>query len=389
MSGMIDGYRNMFDVAIKAKDVFFRDGNLEAWRKSIQPKEKKIYPLHKYFVSESYKSMIGDDSPVGCYACIIQEPGDYAKSIDRIKYLQLSLSTLFQEYLNSDNKSDVPISYMIIGIPERLFELLPEEKRRIELINYHGLFKYVRDTVLSSKKNFKLIVKIKAIKEEIENVNATKNNFDTEDESHSTDFHTYRGFKPDLDSDLLESYSHDLNSSYNLITIYGEYEKTSDTCTLYGSFDPYLDKQRLGLYISPYVLYSFKININLQFRPPLYDEIKDNGYGELRNKYAENPFQDFAIYNFDSTSDFKRQEIDGPYPNALFGIKCNCPIHFLKYDSLNSICSCFKNFDLFDADLDRYSKRKKSMTIKDSVYTGYDVLQATGSHLGEDDASDI
>lgn len=55
-------------------------------------------------------------------------------------------------YLDSNNKSDIPISTIVIGIPAELINSLLLEERTIKIMNYHTLFKYVRDTALSTKK---------------------------------------------------------------------------------------------------------------------------------------------------------------------------------------------------------------------------------------------
>lgn len=356
-------YRDMNGIAIKAKDVYLGDENLEDILSS--PIGIK-YPLHKYFVSESYK-FSGDDvsAPSAGYACVIQEPFDYDPSIQSIYGLKLSLSTLFQVYLDSDSKSDIPISTISIGIPAGLINSLPSERGVIEIINYHTLFKYVRDTVLSTKKDFELNVFITVIEEEIENINMIKTPYSTLEEADPSDSflgyeHTYRGFKNDGPSSkpgIRDCFAYsNLSHSYGLITIVGKYE-TSGTCTLYGRFDPpeYL------LYNYNYwdcKIISFKVDINLQFING-YDEIKDNGQGTLGNKYSENPVYDWAIYYFDSESDYLPVEY-GNVPQ--FDLKCNCPIHLLGVVDNN-----FLNLDYYDmqsSDYTDYSKRKKSMTIR-------------------------
>lgn len=381
-------YRDMNGIAIKAKDVYLGDENLEdrLSRTSIK------YPLHKYFVSESYKfSGDGYIASSAGYACVIQEPLDYNPSLQSIGGLKLSLSTLFQVYLDSDSKSDIPISHMIIGIPSKLINLLPPEKRIIEIINYHTLFKYVRDTVLSLKRNSTLEVRIVVIEEENENINMIKTPYGALKEADPSDSflgyeHTYRGFKSDGPSSkpgIKDCFAYTRpNRDIGLIAIQGEYE-TNGTCTLYGSLMPTGD---LIHYFDLEVSW-FKININLQFING-YDEIKDNGQGILGNKYSENPVYDWAIYYFDSESDYKLGTIgpNGPNgPSAVshfiaksrpdypqFILKSNCPIHYLGL-----IDNQFINLDYYDmqsSDYTDYSKRKKSMTIKVNSDTCDDIL---------------
>lgn len=357
-------YRDMNGIAIKAKDVYLGDENLE----DVLSRPIGIeYPLHKYFVSESYK-FSGDDvyaSSAG-YACVIQEPFDYDPSFQSIVGLKLSLSTLFQVYLDSNSKSDIPISNMIIGIPSKLINLLPPEERIIEVINYHTLFKYVRDTVLSLKRNFILNVSIVVIEEENENINMIKTPYGALKEADPSDSflgyeHTYRGFKSDGPSSRpgikdCFAYAHP-NRDINLIAIQGEYE-TNGTCTLYGSLSPTEDLYSNFNYFDFKVSW-FKINVNLQFING-YDEIKDNGQGILGNKYSENPVYDWAIYYFDSESDYKLETAGLNVPPFI--LKSNCPIHYLGL-----IDNQFINLDYYgmqSSDYTDYSKRKKSMTIK-------------------------